>query len=146
MKQVLFVCSGNTCRSPMAQLMLENMLACAGKPVSVESAGIMARDGMPVSHGAQSALGRRGIDASAKLSQQADGRLVDKADLILTMTASHRDALRRMFPGAADKTYTLAEYTSSLRDVADPYGGDDADYERCAKQIEEMLLKLKDKL
>ncbi|WP_054957625.1 low molecular weight protein arginine phosphatase [Paenibacillus dakarensis] len=120
MKNILFVCTGNTCRSPMAEGMLRKLSQGRGISLDVRSAGVAAMEGMPISQHAEAVLQDQQIEdqlASKPLSSD----LVEWADLILTLTLSHKQYAIRQFPHAADKVHTLKEFTendeSVLRDL-----------------------------
>ncbi|UVI33822.1 low molecular weight protein arginine phosphatase [Paenibacillus spongiae] len=122
MKRILFVCTGNTCRSPMAEAMLIAHSRSAGLELEVRSAGVSTVDGLPVSENAKAALRRRNIH-HPEGSSALDGGMVGWADLVLTMTTSHKKHVLQRFPDAVDKTYTLKEYVhrdeSVLSDIAE---------------------------
>lgn len=153
MKRILFVCTGNTCRSSMAEAILRHMLEkeeLSGK-YHVSSAGTSAFPGMPASHNAVQALKAVGIDLSRHSSSIIDDDLIDRSDIILTMAASHKKRLLEFRSDAAFKTYTLSEYceAATIKDIDDPFGGDIDIYMNCrdeiSRYIELLVKKIKEK-
>jgi tRNA threonylcarbamoyl adenosine modification protein (Sua5/YciO/YrdC/YwlC family) len=143
---VLFVCTGNTCRSPMAETIFKQLaaerLGCrpdelerAG--VVVASAGIAAWGGAAASAGAVEAMRDCGADLSGHESQPVTDTLVRQADIIWTMTASHRAAIIAQHPEAGGRTAVLSP---DRVDVIDPIGGPVATYRTCAEQIRQHLI------
>lgn len=148
MTQVLIVCSGNTCRSPMAAAVLAALLADEGPAgVSVASAGTSANSGAPASEGAYLVSLEMGIDLSAHRSQLLTAEMVQQADLILTMSAAH---LRRVTElGGAGKAHLLASYASggaSAEEVADPFGGDLSTYRQTFRHLLDLMGEVLDRL
>ncbi len=110
-----------------------------GSQVSIRSAGLSAQDGAAMSGGSFVALLRRGIGQGEQhAAKRVTEEQVRTADLVLTMTESHKHALMEAFPAFKGKVFTLLEYTGAqgMKDIEDPFGQDDEGYERTAKQIE----------
>lgn len=138
-KNILMVCTGNTCRSPMAAGLLAHMLAePRGMSYTVTSGGIAAFAGDEASHYAKRALHTRGIDLCKHRSRRVQPPMMEQADLILCMTTAHRNTLRGAFPDMQGKIFTLGEYAGEGLDVPDPFGGDMQVYERTAVILEEL--------
>jgi protein-tyrosine phosphatase len=139
---VLFVCTGNTCRSPMAEVLMQKHLADRlGCPpdqldkhgVIVASAGLAAYPGGRAAAEAVATLEEKGLDLTGHVSQPLSDRLVEHADLILTMTAGHREAVIARWPTVRER---VANLSLSGQDIADPIGGSEEIYRQCAQQIE----------
>ncbi|WP_066634014.1 low molecular weight protein arginine phosphatase [Desulfolucanica intricata] len=146
-RKIILVCTGNTCRSSMAEALAKDILS-AKRPecaVEISSAGVAAWPGSPASPQAVEALKEQGIDLSSHRAKGIDQEELEKADLVLTMTSSHRNYLIGQFPWAADKIYTLAGYLGSEKDVPDPFGQPVEVYRECAGTLREMLEAALDK-
>jgi len=114
MIRILFVCTGNTCRSPIAEAMLKHMAEERGLEIHVQSAGVAAWDGTPMSQHASTVLEEQNIANHRDFRSAAlDEDRVHWADLILTLTTSHKRHVLQQFPGATSKTFALKEYVSN---------------------------------
>ena len=142
---ILLVCTGNTCRSPMAEWLLKKRLAerlgCKveeldDRGVTVASAGIAAMSGARATAEAVQAVRALSLDLSQHESQPLSDRLVKYADVILTMTRSHREGVLAQWPEAAGRVFVLSR---DQKDIADPIGGPAETYRRCAEQIDGQL-------
>ena len=142
MKTVLFICTGNVCRSPMAEGLFLKMMK-GRRDLRVMSAGVGAMDGQPPSQHAVEALREVGIDISGQRSAMLHHEIVDQADYIFGMTHGHVDAIRMLFPWAAEKTFLLREFDETLqdfqKDISDPIGGSLDVYRICRDQIAQGL-------
>src|SRR5438128_5316965 len=145
MKTILFVCTGNVCRSPMAEGILRLALQGRGD-YRVISAGLGAMEGQPPSPYAVQAVRELGIDISAQRSRMLTPELVQQADFIFGMTHSHIDTVMLLYPHAAEKTFMLREFDETLdlfeKDISDPIGGSYDVYLSCRDQIEQGIVSL----
>ena len=133
MKRVLFVCTGNTCRSPMAACLFNALCEREKRDDRADSAGLYAQDGSPASQGAYLAMKRRGLSLATHSAQPITAPLLSRCDLIVTMTAQHRQLLLSRYPEASDKTIVFQP------PVPDPFGGPKELYEQTACTIESGL-------
>ena len=129
---ILFVCTGNTCRSPMAAYIMDKIAVENDLDILIESAGIFAEGGQPASENAVKAMAEMGIDITEHRTQPVTEELIKKSDIILTMTQGQKKLLE---PLAKDKVYTLLEYSGGEGDISDPYGGDLEEYKETAQEI-----------
>ncbi len=153
---IIFVCTGNTCRSCMAEGLFRafSQQEEALKGAVVASRGIQAFDGEAASEHSITALKKLwNIDISIHKAKILGKRDMDTSDLILTMTRQHRDFLRSSFPEKGDDIFTLKEYAyqklpadTSAVDITDPFGMPYQSYETCAKEIYDCVLQVIKKL
>lgn len=141
--KLLFICTGNTCRSPMAEGLARKIL---GDTVQVSSAGLEAWAGENASPYALEVLTERSIDLSAHRARKISKELMAEADWIIPMTRAQEEGLKRLFPQYAHKLRRLGDWGENKRDVQDPWGGSLASYRQTAGEIEKLLMALKDKL
>lgn len=150
MKQILFVCTGNTCRSPMAAALFNRLAALElqGHGYEAVSAGLSAMDGIPASRNAVAAMDNYpGADLSRHRSKLLKHDDIENASLILTMCRSHKQHILSMYPEAYQKVFTLKEYAyGAVSDINDPFGGDESVYRKSADEIAQAVEKLVEKL
>ncbi len=141
-KSVLFVCTGNICRSPIAEGLFRRLIGNR-KDIEVASAGVHAVRGQPPSLYAVEVCERAGVDISHLRSQPLTAALVERATHIFAMTGSHLESIHMLFPHGAEKTYLLREFeepgATVWRDVPDPIGMGREVYEVCAGTIKNAL-------
>lgn len=134
--KILFVCTGNTCRSPMAAGLFKRMLREGGIPVQAESAGLAAAAGEPAAANAVTAAAEHGADLSAHRARQVDAALVAASSAVYTMTPAHLRTLEAMFPAQRGKFHVLGH------GIPDPFGGGIDVYRKCRDAIEAALVPL----
>jgi len=145
--RIIFVCSGNTCRSPLAEALARRMAAERGLSLVVESAGTGALPGSPATDPAILVGIERGLDLSGHRSRAVTADMASPATLFLAMTTGHVAAVRAAAPDA--RVALLDDFASggaSRHPVPDPFGGDLEDYRDAADRIEKMLGPALDRL
>lgn len=133
-KHYLFVCTGNSCRSPMAEALFNKKYGQKG--YSASSAGLCASGSADISTGAKAALLKIGIEDFSHVPQNVSDELVRRADKVIGITKNHSAALIMAFPQFATKISSMPV------DIPDPYGGSEKDYSECLEMIDKALDKL----
>ena len=145
MKTVLFVCTGNVCRSPMAEALFRRATRGRGEFRAL-SAGLGAMNDQPTTPNSVAAMRELGMDISTQRSRAVTADLVRQADYIFGMTHSHVDTILLLYPQASEKTFLLREFDETLnayeKDISDPIGGSYEVYENCRHQIEQGVASL----
>ena len=141
MRNVLFVCTGNVCRSPMAAGLFnaKAMRAGDGDKLVATSAGTWALENEPASTNAVTIMAERGIDLSGHRGRMVSSSELANAAVVIVMTTSHRDALAAEFPEARSKIHLMSELKDHLYDIADPYGDELPEYVKCANDLEQLI-------
>lgn len=148
---ILFVCTGNTCRSSMAEGIFKYLLKNKNiDNINISSAGISAYEGKEANEKAISVLKSQGIDITSHKARQLTDKIIETSDLILTMTYNHKMAILKYAPKASKKVFTLKEFANTFNeentednfDIYDPFGMDYNVYEQSMKEIKSELEKI----
>ncbi len=139
MKKVLFVCTVNTCRNPMAQTIFDTLTEDEGLPFRAESAGTAALEGRPIAPNAVAALEEVGIYPRPHSARRVSEAMVEEAELVLAMTPQHAATLRRLGSNPAGGIHALPEYSMGVQGegIPDPYGFTMTSYRSTSRQLYE---------
>jgi protein-tyrosine-phosphatase len=138
---ILFVCSANQCRSPMAEVLFQELLEKRGEANDwrVESAGVWAYDGARATQNARLVMTGRGLDLEGHRSQPTSAALLKQFDAIIVMEVEHKSVLQEQHPSLADRIVTIRELVGGHGDFADPVGGSEQVYEVASEAIYDLL-------
>jgi len=137
MKKILFICTGNTCRSVMAEALGRLWLKENGlEDVEISSAGLAALPNMSAAPQAAEVMQKRGLNVENHSSKLLDVSVIEEAEIVFVMTHAHLDQLLTYYPEAEAKVKLI-----SKNDIPDPFGGTVEEYEKCALQLEEAINK-----
>jgi protein-tyrosine phosphatase len=142
MSSVLFVCTANVCRSPMASTLFKDIVSRELSDQGgwlIESAGTLAVEGMPAAKNSRLVMNERGFDIEDHRSQTVDRDLLNKFDLILTMERHHKESLSIEFPEISGRVYVISEMVGHAYDIWDPVGGTLNEFRATADELADIL-------
>lgn len=146
MKKIMFICTGNICRSAMAHALMEKKVAEKELDIKVFSSGLYAEDGDYATYNAIEAMEEYGVDLKKHKATNTKNTNIQEMDLILSATMGHKVMLLQMYPELKEKIYTMKEYIGEQeKDIKDPWGYNLEIYRKCAQEIYDCVLKIIDK-
>lgn len=147
--KIMFICTGNICRSAMAHAMFTKLIKEKNKKIEVYSCGIYAENGDTSTYEAIETMRECGIDLKNHRATNIRNSNIKDMDVILCATTSHKNNVISMYPELKEKTFTMKEYAGYSQndlDIKDPWGYGIDVYKKCAKEIKECLNKIIEKL
>ncbi len=139
MPSVLFVCTANICRSPMAMVLFQDYLKEDGKDWQVDSAGTWSMEGAEMAQKTRMVLLEHGHSPGKHVSKPVDACMLTEYDLILTMERGHKEALKIEFPNAGHNVFLLSEMVGLNYDIPDPIGKSMQDFEETYSELKQIL-------
>ncbi len=142
MKNIVFVCTGNTCRSPMAEGIAKKLAQQKELALNFSSRGTsvyMEEKANPLAKNAAKAYSS---DLEEHFSKAFSEKDAEKSEIVLTMTLRHKEYLKEKYPKYKDKIFTIKEYVGEKGDIADPFGKNKEAYEACAKELYDLINKI----
>lgn len=139
MNSVLFVCTANICRSPMAEGLMKIITREKKESWDIQSAGVWAYANQPAALNTLKILDEFGIDLRGHLSKSVSEDMMENYNLILVMEKNHKETLATAFPDRSSKVFMLSEMEGSIKDIHDPIGGTMGDFRSMAEQINQTL-------
>ena len=145
--KIMFICTGNICRSAMAEGMMKKLIKENNIDAAVYSCGIYAETGNGPTYNAQEAASEYGADISNHRATNIRDSKIEEMDIILCATISHKQSVLYLHPELEGKVFTMKEYAKLNKngqdiDIKDPWGYDEFVYRKCASEIEECLEKI----
>ena len=147
--KIMFICTGNICRSAMAHLMLLKKAQEQNKNIEVYSCGVWAENGDIPTYEGITVMKEYGIDLSTHKATNIKNSKIEEMDVILCATNNHKRNVILMYPNLKDKVYTMKEYAGYKEndlDISDPWGYGMDVYKKCAKEIEICIEKILEKI
>lgn len=146
MKKIIFVCTGNTCRSPMAEKLSQKIAMEKNLKLTIGSRGLSVSGIEHAHEHAIYAMKKYDLELFEHRATQISDADCSGDTLFLTMTLQHKRYLLQLYPAIEGNVFTLKEYAGIAGDVVDPYGSQQQIYDACAKELQTLILKIFDKL
>ena len=147
---IMFICTGNICRSAMAEGYMKKKVEEEKLDINVCSSGIYGEEGMGASYLAKEAMEEYGVSLDSHIAKVTSKTNVEDMDLVLCATLGHKRILLQMYPNLSEKIYTIKEYAYGEdildKDISDPWGYDITVYRRCATELTNAIDKIISKL